>query len=384
MSQKPPTLNAVVAKHNSLLPKLAKMELSELRLLSYCLAHYDSRPGHEAAQGYYTHTATVQDLAEIFPGMGKHTAYAVVRQAVKSINSKPFEEVIFDERGTAEVVFYWFSGFKYYREKGRFEFSLSPAIIDLALSLDGDFTRYRLAHVYQFKSALTWKLYELLKQWVTIGRWEVSLDELRVSLGISSKYPAWRDFKKRIIDNPIKEINELSDIHVKYEKKKRVRAVSGIVFFINSKEKEDDSLVAVIGDENSDMQRLMHHGVTKAQAEIISRLAKEEGRDFGPSLEKVIARYEAKSPEERGAKGAYIFSALKDEFTPKLFDTIDTDQSARKLTAYQQQKQSQEKNKYFKDATSCKHFNARERGEDCQSINLRTKKCQVCNQIVKK
>ena len=395
MPQTPPSLNSVVTKHNHLLPKLAKMELSELRLLTFCLAHYDSRPDHRAddetpdgfpiPQEFFRFTATVQDLLDIFPGMDKKSAYAVVRKAVKGINSKPFEETFVLPSGkTEDVLFYWFSGFRYSNDEGRFTFMLSPDIVDMVLSQDSNFTRFRLKHVYQFKSALTWKLYELLKQWAVAGRWAVDLDELRMSLGIPGKYPTWRDLKKRVLDNPIKEINELSDITVKYEKKKRVRAVTGVVFFISSKERNDDSLVAVIGDENNDMQRLMHHGVSQHQAEIVSRLAKEAGRDLGPSLEKILVRYESKSPEERGIKAAYIFSALKDEFTPTLFDKICEDKSVKKISAYQQKKESNENTKYFKEAVSCKYYPYREQGENCQAIKARTSKCKMCNRILKK
>lgn len=397
MPQSPPSLNAVVTKHNTLLPKLSKMELSELRLLTFCLAHYDSRPEHRAEQTpesdgypvpqeYFRFTATVQDLLDIFPGMGKQTAYAVVRQAVKGINSKPFEETFVLPSGKTEnVLFYWFSGFRYSNEEGRFTFSLSPDIVDLVLSQDSNFTRFRLKHVYQFKSALTWKLYELLKQWLVAGRWAVDLDELRMALGVPGKYPIWYDLKKWLLDKCIKEINDQSDIVVRYEKKKRVRTVSGVIFFINSKENEerknDPSIVANIGDTNNDIRLLMRAGLNQTNAEYLSILAADANKDLNIFLERVLARWEAKSDENKPSKQAYVYRSLYDEFAPSLFDNIE--KKSVKITQDKQREISNENNKYMKEVIACASYKIRESGQECPAIKPHTKKCMVCNRIFK-
>lgn len=398
MTNTPPSLNAIVTKHNFLLPKLAKMELSELRLLTYCLAHYDSRPEHRAdertpngypiPQEFISHTATVQDLLSIFPGMDKKSTYAVVRKAVKGINSKPFEDTFVLPNGKTEnVLFYWFSGFRYSNEEGQFTFRLSPEIVELVLSQDRNFTRFRLKHVYQFKSSLTWKLYELLKQWVVVGRWSVGLDELRMSLGIPGKYSTWQNFKDWVLEKSIKEINELSDIIVRYEKKKRVRAVSGVIFFINSKENEerknDQLLVGTIGDTNNDIRLLMKAGLNQTNAEYLSRLAADAGKDLSVFLERVVARYEAKSEEDRPPRTAYVYKALYNEFAPSIFDGLNEVLAKKKITP-DQREISKENNKYGKEVFDCVHFKIRESGEDCSDIKPHTKKCIVCDRIFNK
>lgn len=374
MSQNPPSLNAVVTKHNTLLPKLAKMELSELRLLAFCLAHYDSRPEHQVdeittacfqiPQEKRTFQATVKDLLDIFPSMGKHTAYAVVRQAVKGINSKPYEERHYLSDGSSEdVLLYWFSGFRYNNDRGQFTFMLSPDIVNLILALDRNFTCFRLKHVYQFKSALTWKLYELLKQWVAVGRWSIELDELRISLGIPGKYSAWENFKKWVLEKSINEINELSDIVVRYEKKKRVRTVSGVVFFINTKgdgdRKNDPLLVGTIGDTNNDIRLLMKVGINQTNAEYLSRLAAEAGKDLSVFLDRVLNRYDAKPADEnKPPKQAYVYKALYSEFAPSLFDNIEI--KPVKIAPSEPQKRSKENNKYAREVFVCENFKTRE------------------------
>lgn len=227
---KTPTHDAVVAKSNSLIPKMAKFDLSELRLIAYCIAHYDSR-----APENRVFRARVDDLTKLFP-MDKKCAYAVVRKTMNGINKKPLE---FKREDGGECCWYWFSGFVYFPNKGEFEFHITPEIQPYLLELKGTFTQYRLKDVYQFKAASTWKMYELLKRWETAREWAVSLDELRLLLGVAGKYPIWKDFNGWVIAPATKEINETSDLSVSYEKEKRGRSVIGVVFFIDDKQPED-------------------------------------------------------------------------------------------------------------------------------------------------
>ncbi|MGL4334432.1 MAG: replication initiation protein [Lactococcus garvieae] len=391
-----PPLNAVIAKQNYLIPQLAKMELSELRLLTYCLAHYDSRPTDKEKterQVQTKFTATVKDLLNIFPHMDSKSAYSVIKQAVKGVNSKPFEDTVIAPGGGKEDWFFiWFNGFRYRRDAGEFEFSMPMDLVELLLNLDGSFTKFRLKDVYQFKSALAWKLYENLKQRLVQGKWQVGLDELKGLLGIAGKYPAWRDLKKRLLTKPIQEINELSDIRVKFEVTKRVRTINGIVFFINSKEdekQEDPNLVGTIGDTNNDIRLLMGVGITQSQAEKLSALAKETGKDLAAILERVKAKFEQKPFEERTNKTAYIFKALSNEFSPTLFDisivSIPVPEGGATLikkVAIDEKKQSQKNNKLAKEAINCPGFKERSATGKCKSEKSKSEKCKVCNKLV--
>ena len=317
--------NAVVAKKNSILPKLAPLGLSELRLLAFCLAHYDSRKSDNRK-----FTAKVKDLTSIFPSMDEKSAYDLVRKAVIAINRKPLQDERIRPDGRTELLtYFWFSGFTYIPAAGEFTFILSDQIEPYLLDLKGEFSMYRLKDVYQFSSALTWKVYEFMKQWESAGKWAVGLDELRDLLGIAGKYPRWEDFKTWVLEKPIKDINQQSDLTVSYEKTKTVRTVTGVVFFILTKEearrREDPTVVATIGDLNNDVRRLMSQGVAQPQAERLSQLAREAGKDLGFYLEPVATRYEALPKERRFVpKGAYVYKALYDEFSPNLFDNVKT------------------------------------------------------------
>lgn len=317
----PPNLNSIVAKDNSLITKLAQMDLSELRLLSFCLAHLDSRQWDDRKI-----VAKVRDLLAVFPSMHPNYAYDVVQRAIEGVNRKPIKDEITDPetRHVIKKTFFWFSSFEYRQGAGEFSFTLTPEIMDRLVYLRGNFTKYRLRDVYQFRSAHTWKLYEVLKQWVGLEKWRGSLDELRAFIGMEGKYPRWADFEKRALKKQVQEINALSDIWVEYEKYKDSRAVAGVIFFIKAKEEARPKADFTIGDTNSDLRQLLAIGINQANAEKLSRMAKDAGKDLSHLLDAVSARYD-NLPEEKKAvpKGGYVYKALENELTPTLFDYAD-------------------------------------------------------------
>ena len=231
MLQKTPDLDSVVVKHNRILPSLGKLELSELRLLAFCLAHID-----DSTPEKHHITARVDDLKRIFQ-METDTAYETVRKAFMSIAQKPLE---FEDEHETKHLRLWFSGFSYRKGSGEFGFTMTQEVLPYLLALKGSFTLYRLADVYQFSSALTWKLYENLARWRTAGKWSVDLDELRLLLGVAGKYPLWSDFKKRLITSTIEQINAKSDLMVVYEPIKRGRRIVGIAFSIKTFDKANE------------------------------------------------------------------------------------------------------------------------------------------------
>ncbi|MCP4485808.1 MAG: replication initiation protein [Gammaproteobacteria bacterium] len=222
--------NSVVTKHNDLLPKVAKFQLSELRLIAYCLSHYDSRKAENRI-----FTAKVDDLTEIFPQMDKKSAYAVVKKAMLNINKKPLQF----EKDNKEYFWNWFSGFVYSKTKGEFEFKITPEIQPYLLKLKQHFSRYRLTDVYRFNSAFAWKLYENLNRWKKTGAWYIQLEELKELLGVSDKYLRFNSLREKVIDPAIKEINNKSDIFTTYEKESRSNKVIALKFFIDKKHKEE-------------------------------------------------------------------------------------------------------------------------------------------------
>ena len=303
ITTRPITHNSIVAKHNDLLDQIAKFGLSELRLIAFCLAHYDSRKEDNRC-----FKARVEDLTETFPTLHRKFAYDVVRRTMLNLGKKPLE---FKE-GSKRHYWNWFSGFTYDEGNGEFEFSITPEIRPHLVKLEGSFTKYRLRDVYQFRSASTWKLYELLARWRVGGRWAVDLDELRLLLGVAGKYPRWDNLKNRLIDPSLEEINESSDIRATYQPTKRGRQITGLVFFVEAKKKGDEDLA---GDEESNDDKLtkalLAAGITaKAVAGLVAEAKKA---DKVEALIKAVPKMATRATAKGLNIARYVTGAVKKE-----------------------------------------------------------------------
>ena len=96
---------------------------------------------------------------------------------------------------------------------------------DDALPLMFDFKdryfKYELWNALRLKSANQIRMYEILKQYETIGKREIKVDDLRELLGIApNEYPRWDRFKDRVIDSCQQALKQFTDICYTYERGK--------------------------------------------------------------------------------------------------------------------------------------------------------------------
>lgn len=115
-------------------------------------------------------------------------------------------------------------------------------VFEYVRSLNRNFTGLKLETLYSFKSFYSMRIYELIKQWSNTKKEIIfkpsSLKEL---LGVDkiSGYKNYTNFRKKVIDKAINEINEKSELDVEViHDKKGGKSVKEIKFIIkNDKEK---------------------------------------------------------------------------------------------------------------------------------------------------
>ena len=90
-------------------------------------------------------------------------------------------------------------------------------------NLSTEFTKYLASDLIGVTSTYAIRLYELLVQYQSIGKREISVVDLRWMFELQNKYPVWADLKRWVIDQAVKEINEFSPLSVTYETKKTGR-----------------------------------------------------------------------------------------------------------------------------------------------------------------
>ena len=84
-------------------------------------------------------------------------------------------------------------------------------------------------------------MYELLICWRSTGKTPViELNEFRKRIGVlDDEYTRSDNFKKWIIENPIKQINQHTDITASYEQHKQGRVITGFSFKFKQKKKTE-------------------------------------------------------------------------------------------------------------------------------------------------
>ena len=74
-------------------------------------------------------------------------------------------------------------------------------------------------------------------QYLSIGKRSIELAWLRKTLSIEGEYTVLADFKKRVIDLSVSQINTHSDIQVSYTQRKTGRVITHLDFTILDKSK---------------------------------------------------------------------------------------------------------------------------------------------------
>jgi len=114
----------------------------------------------------------------------------------------------------------------------------APAIIPFITRLEEQFTSYELKQISGLTTAYAVRLYELLIAWRSTGKTPlIELSDFRQKLGVlETEYSRMHDFKKRVLDPAIKNVNEHTDITIKVEQHKTGRSITGFSFKFKQKQ----------------------------------------------------------------------------------------------------------------------------------------------------
>lgn len=155
---------------------------------------------------------------------------------------------------------------------------------DFYLELN-QYTKYQLKNIMQFKSAYSFRLYELMKQYEKIKYREILIDELRIILDMDKKeYPLYANLKQKIINIAVSEINSNTDLHIDFDEIKTGRKVTSIKFHISSnKNTYRNEIATTLLEDPKDMnltkqvQEIFHkHNITEHEARCILKDAKNK------------------------------------------------------------------------------------------------------------
>ncbi|KAF1013123.1 MAG: Replication initiation protein [Acinetobacter bereziniae] len=228
---------SLVVKDNSLINASYTLGLVEQRLI--LLAIIEAR---ETGKGIDAETFLeihAQHYADRFHVDVKNT-YAMLSDAVMTLFNRQVTYMTIDEKRNKpeKRVVRWVSGISYVEGAGVVKLRFAPEIVPLITRLEQNFTSYELMQVANLNLYAT-RLYELLVSWRSAGKTPIiEINEFRSKLGLTeTEYKAMGDFKKRVLDPAIKQINKHTDITMKVEQHKTGRSITGFSFKFSPKAK---------------------------------------------------------------------------------------------------------------------------------------------------
>lgn len=228
--------NSLVVKDNALINASYNLELTEQRLIMLAIINArESGQGITADSKLEIHAS---DYAKLF-NVSADAAYKALREAVNNIFNRQFSYTAeYKKTGKVGIVrSRWVSRIFYVDDLALLEITFAPDVVPLITRLEEHFTKYEAKQVAHLTSKYATRLYELLIAWREVGKVpQIELSEFRNRLGLlDSEYTAMSDFKKRVLEPSIKQINEHTDITVTYEQHKKGRIISGFSFKFKQK-----------------------------------------------------------------------------------------------------------------------------------------------------
>jgi plasmid replication initiation protein len=220
-----------VVKHNKIVDAGYSMTIYEQRVLLSCIAKIDST---KALDDSHIFEVSVDDIADLID-LRKDAVYEHLKQTCDKLFKR---EILIELQGKNEKIrtlkTRWVYGIGYVENEGKIQLRFTPEIMPYLTQISRDFTQYKLSNILKFKCNYSIRLYELICRWMNAEH-TVDLVWLKDKFQLNDKYPVLADFKKRVIDPAIAEINLHSDMNISYAQIKTGREVTAFKFSYSPK-----------------------------------------------------------------------------------------------------------------------------------------------------
>ena len=227
----------LVVKTNRLNMAIQNLSLIEVRIIQ--LAIIDARETEKGLSTDKPLVITASRYAQAFD-VSRQTARQAILDAEQTLFERRFTFI--DDTDGNPVKSRWLQRVKYLNDEAAIEICFTYDVVTEITRIDGIeryFTQYLLQQTSQLKSIYSVRLYELLVQWKEAKKTPVfDLNTFRGQLGLGvNEYKVMGNFKLRVLDMAVNEINEKTDLKVSYEQTKKGRKIVGFQFKVLVKSK---------------------------------------------------------------------------------------------------------------------------------------------------
>lgn len=227
--------NRLVVKDNALINASYNLDVNEQRLI--LLAIVVAREQRQEITPSDRINIDAGKFADQF-GLTRWAAYKALKIAADNLKERRFSYIEITDKGNPlKLKTEWVSEIGYADAEARIVIIFTPAVVRMITALEKHFTSYKLEQVSSLTSAYAIRLYEILIAWRSSYKVpEISIRELREKLGVEPHiYPRMTDFKKRVLDSAMEQVNTHTDIVAEYEQKKIGRTITAFNFSFKQK-----------------------------------------------------------------------------------------------------------------------------------------------------
>jgi plasmid replication initiation protein len=264
-------------KSNQVIEASYQLSAVEQRIV---LAAISRIPKNQPITDDELYPVSVDELKQL--GVHEKTAYRDLKEGINRLYERSINLSIDDK----SIKMRWVQEIQFLDSQSVIGIRFSKPILPFISNLSREFTKYALSDIAGINSGYGIRIYELLVQYRQIGKREISVESLRTMLELGKKYPLFADFKKRVIDTAIDQINEYSPLKVTYEQKKTGRKVTHIIFSFKEKSKSithtskdfyqlSDAQINLFGNQLSRLHELSHLASEGESYEILAAKIKD-------------------------------------------------------------------------------------------------------------
>ncbi len=174
----------------------------------------------------------LKDVVHDF-GLSHKNAYKLLKDGAKGLTKKEIRIIRDTPEGLKEFQTHIAVGVDSFVKDGNYlDISFHPKMKPFLLQLQTQFLMYDIRNVLSIQSSFSVRIYELLKQYETIGKRRFSIQELKEMLDVQDKYPLYANFKQRVILKAQEDLEKSTDIRFTFDEIKSGKQVTELLFYV--------------------------------------------------------------------------------------------------------------------------------------------------------
>jgi len=226
-----------IVKHNAAIKASYRLTLDEQRLMMLCITKVCRTTMQNPRRFTIRHDEYCKEFNTSWAYKNMRDAAMRLQQRIIKVGRTVIDGVVYDG-GAINVL----SRQLWQEHEGGIVLEFGEHFMPYLECLKDNFTRFGLKDIAQMNSIYSIRIYELIKMAYEQQKTNkqqafllIEVEEIRRMFELENKYPRHQNFKTRVLDVAVKEINEFSRLKVSYEQQKKGRRIHAIKFLIQEK-----------------------------------------------------------------------------------------------------------------------------------------------------